>query len=131
MGNDPVPWEECFDVHPGSADADEVMEMVSRPSDEEESQPGRTTARLIIFLALFWMTGGLITLRFALAIRPRPGLRLGLAAASGGPRGGAGLLRDRLSGVVDPEVFVGLLGISAVLTGRPSTSNRMARRATR
>jgi uncharacterized membrane protein HdeD (DUF308 family) len=27
------------------------------------------------------------------------------------------LLRDRLSGVVDPEVFVGLLGISAVLTG--------------
>jgi uncharacterized membrane protein HdeD (DUF308 family) len=32
---------------------------------------------------------------------------------------GAGLvlLRDRLSVLVDPEVFVGLLGISAVLTG--------------
>jgi uncharacterized membrane protein HdeD (DUF308 family) len=27
------------------------------------------------------------------------------------------LLRDRISGVVDPDVFVGLLGISAVLTG--------------
>ena len=41
----------------------------------------RNTGRIITFLALFWMTGGLITLRFALAIRPRPGFRLGLAAA--------------------------------------------------
>jgi hypothetical protein len=64
------------------------------------------------------MTGGLITLRFALAIRPRPGLRLGLVAASAAVLGAVlVLLRDRLSGVVDPEVFVGLLGISAVLTG--------------
>ena len=38
---------------------------------------GRSSARLVTFLALFWMTGGLITLRFALAIRPRPGFRLG------------------------------------------------------
>ena len=38
---------------------------------------GRSTARLVSFLALFWLTGGLITLRFALAIRPRPGFRLG------------------------------------------------------
>ena len=79
---------------------------------------GRSSARLITFLALFWMTGGLITLRFALAIRPRPGFRLGLAAATAAVVGaGLVLLRDRLSGVVDPEVFVGLLGISAVLTG--------------
>jgi uncharacterized membrane protein HdeD (DUF308 family) len=79
---------------------------------------GRSTARLVTFLALFWMTGGLITLRFALAIRPRPGFRLGLAAATAAVVGAAlVLLRDRLSGVVDPEVFVGLLGISAVLTG--------------
>ncbi|HEV2919054.1 MAG TPA: hypothetical protein VG673_07410 [Actinomycetota bacterium] len=79
---------------------------------------GRTTGRLITFLALFWMTGGLITLRFALAIRPRPGFRLGLAAAIAAVVGAVlVLLRDRLSGVVDPEVFVGLLGISAVLTG--------------
>ena len=41
---------------------------------------GRNSARLVTFPALFWMTGGLITLRFALAIRPRPGVRLGLAA---------------------------------------------------
>jgi hypothetical protein len=43
---------------------------------------GRTTGRLITFLALFWMSGGLITLRFALGVRPRPGFRLGLAAAN-------------------------------------------------
>ena len=42
---------------------------------------GRGSARLVTFLALFWLTGGLITLRFRLAIRPRPGFRLGLAAA--------------------------------------------------
>jgi uncharacterized membrane protein HdeD (DUF308 family) len=79
---------------------------------------GCTTGRLITFLALFWMTGGLITLRFALAIRPRPGFRLGLAAATAAVVGAVlVLLRDRLAGVVDPEVFVRLLGISAVLTG--------------
>jgi len=79
---------------------------------------GRSNARLVTFLALFWMTGGLITLRFALAIRPRPGFRLGLAAATAAVVGAVlVLLRDRLSGVVDPDVFVRLLGISAVLTG--------------
>jgi hypothetical protein len=79
---------------------------------------GRNTGRLITFLALFWMTGGLITLRFALAIRPRPGFRLGLAAATAAVVGAVlVLLRDRLAGVVDREVFVRLLGISAVLTG--------------
>ena len=79
---------------------------------------GRSPARLVSFLALFWMTGGLLTLRFALAIRPRPGFRLGLAAAIAAVVGaGLVLLRDRLSGLVAPEVFVGLLGIAAVLTG--------------
>ena len=78
----------------------------------------RNTGRIITFLALFWMTGGLITLRFALAIRPRPGFPLGLAAATAAVVGAVlVLLRDRLSGIVDPNVFVGLLGISAVLTG--------------
>jgi uncharacterized membrane protein HdeD (DUF308 family) len=79
---------------------------------------GRSTARLVTFLALFWMTGGLITLRFALSTRPRPGFRLGLAAATAAVVGAVlVLLRDRLSGLVDPDLFVGLLGISAVLTG--------------
>jgi hypothetical protein len=64
---------------------------------------GRSTARLVTFLALFWMTGALVTLRFALAIRPRPGFRLGLAAAIAAVVGaGLVLLRDRLSGLVRP-----------------------------
>jgi uncharacterized membrane protein HdeD (DUF308 family) len=63
---------------------------------------GRSTARLVTFLALFWMTGGLITLRFALAIRPRPGFRLGLAAAIAAVVGAVLLLTSE----VDP----GLLG---------------------
>jgi hypothetical protein len=68
---------------------------------------GHNTGRIITFLALFWMTGGLITLRFALAIRPRPGFRLGLAAAIAAVVGAVlVLLRERLSGVVDPDVFV-------------------------
>jgi uncharacterized membrane protein HdeD (DUF308 family) len=79
---------------------------------------GRSSARLVTFLSLFWMTGGLITLRFALAIRPRPGFRLGLAAAIAALVGAMlVLLRDWLSGLVDPHLLVGLLGISAVLTG--------------
>jgi hypothetical protein len=31
---------------------------------------GRGTARLVTFLGLYWMAGGLLTLRFVLAIRP-------------------------------------------------------------
>ena len=79
---------------------------------------GRSTARLVTFLALFWLTGGLITLRFALAIRPRPGFRMGLAAAIAAVVGAVlVLLRDRLSGRIDPDLLIGLLGIAAVLTG--------------
>jgi uncharacterized membrane protein HdeD (DUF308 family) len=79
---------------------------------------GRSTGRLVTFLALFWLTGGLITLRFALTIRPRPGFRLGLAAAIAAVAGAVLLLlRDRLSGLVDPNLFTTLLGISAMLTG--------------
>ena len=58
---------------------------------------GRGSARLVTFLALFWLTGGLITLRFALAIRPRPGFRLGLAAATAAIVGAVlVLLRERI-----------------------------------
>jgi hypothetical protein len=49
---------------------------------------GRNTGRLITFLALFWMTGGLITLRFALAIRPPSGVPAGVGGGDRGGRGG-------------------------------------------
>jgi uncharacterized membrane protein HdeD (DUF308 family) len=79
---------------------------------------GRGTARLVTFLALYWMTGGLLTLRFALAIRPRRGFRLGLVAGIAAVVGAMlVVVRNRLSGLVDPDVLIELLAISAILTG--------------
>ena len=79
---------------------------------------GRGTARLVTFLALYWMTGGLLTLRFALAIRPRRGFRLGAAAGIAAVVGAVlVVMRNRFSGLVDPDVLIELLGVSAVLTG--------------
>jgi uncharacterized membrane protein HdeD (DUF308 family) len=79
---------------------------------------GRGTARLVTFLALYWMTGGLLTLRFALAIRPRPGFGLGVAAGIVAVVGAVlVVVRNRFSGLVDPDALIELLGISAVLTG--------------
>jgi uncharacterized membrane protein HdeD (DUF308 family) len=79
---------------------------------------GGGTARLVTFLGLYWMVGGLITLRFALAIRPRRGARLGLAAGIAAVVGAVlVLLREGLSGLVRPDLLVGLVGWSAVLTG--------------
>ena len=79
---------------------------------------GHDTARLVTFLALYWMTAGLLTLRFALAIRPHRGFGLGLVAGSVAVVGALLVVaRDRLSWLVDPEVLIVLLGISASLTG--------------
>ena len=79
---------------------------------------GRGTARLVTFLGLYWLAGGLITLRLALAVRPRRGARLGLLAGTAAVVGALlVLLRHRLAGLVQPELLVELLGVSAVLTG--------------
>jgi uncharacterized membrane protein HdeD (DUF308 family) len=79
---------------------------------------GRGTSRLVTFLGLYWMAGGLITLRFALGIRPRRGTRLGRVAGLVAVVGALlVLLRHGLSGLVDPDLLVQLLGVSAALTG--------------
>jgi uncharacterized membrane protein HdeD (DUF308 family) len=79
---------------------------------------GRGTARLVTFLGLYWMVGGLITLRFALAIRPRRGTRLALIAGIAAVVGAVVvLLRDLLDGLVDEDLLIRLLGVSAILTG--------------
>lgn len=79
---------------------------------------GRGTSRLVTFLGLYWMVGGLVTLRFALAVRPRRGARLGLVAGMAAVAGALlVLLRDRLAGLVQSDLLVELLGVSAVLTG--------------
>jgi uncharacterized membrane protein HdeD (DUF308 family) len=77
---------------------------------------GRGTDRLVTFLGLYWMAGGLLTLRFALAVRrgARLGLVAGLAAVVGAL---LVLLRHGLAGLVEPELLVELVGVSAVLTG--------------
>jgi uncharacterized membrane protein HdeD (DUF308 family) len=79
---------------------------------------GLGAARLVTFLGLYWLAGGLITLRFALAVGQRRGGRLGLVAGMAAVAGARlVLLRDRLSGLVHPDLLVELLGVSAVLTG--------------
>ncbi|HEV2870600.1 MAG TPA: hypothetical protein VG409_04175 [Actinomycetota bacterium] len=79
---------------------------------------GRGTDRLVTFLGLYWMAGGLITLRFALAVRPRRGARLALVAGLAAVVGALlVLLRHGLAGLVQPELLVELVGVSAVLTG--------------
>jgi uncharacterized membrane protein HdeD (DUF308 family) len=79
---------------------------------------GRGTDRLVTFLGLYWMAGGLITLRFALAVRPRRGARLGLIAGMVAVAGAVlVLLRGRLAGLVHSDLLVELVGVSAVLTG--------------
>lgn len=79
---------------------------------------GRGTDRLVTFLGLYWMAGGLLTLRFALAVRPRRGARLGLVAGLAAVVGALlVLLRHGLAGLVEPELLVELVGVSAVLTG--------------
>ena len=79
---------------------------------------GRGTDRLVSFLGLYWMAGGLITLRFALAVRPRRGARLGLVAGIAAVVGAIlVLLRHGLAGLVEPDLLVEVLGVSAVLTG--------------
>jgi uncharacterized membrane protein HdeD (DUF308 family) len=79
---------------------------------------GRGTDRLVTFLGLYWMAGGLLTLRFALAVRPRRGARLGLVAGMAAVVGALlVLLRHGLAGLVHPDLLVELLGVAAVLTG--------------
>ena len=79
---------------------------------------GRGTDRLVSFLGLYWMAGGLLTLRFALAVRPQRGARLGLVAGIAAVVGAIlVLLRHGLAGLVQPDLLVELLGVSAALTG--------------
>ena len=63
------------------------------------------------------MTGGLLTLRFALAIRPRPDLGWGWRRPSPRSSVPCWCCFAISSGLIDPYVLIGLLGIAAVLTG--------------
>jgi uncharacterized membrane protein HdeD (DUF308 family) len=74
--------------------------------------------RLATFLALYWLAGGVVTLRLAWAIRPSMGFRL--AAVAGLVAITAALLvvlREFLSGIVSPERVIDVLGFAAVAMG--------------
>jgi uncharacterized membrane protein HdeD (DUF308 family) len=74
--------------------------------------------RLATFLALYWLAGGVVTLRLAWAIRPSIGFRL--AAVAGVVAITAALLvvlREFLSGIVSPARVIDVLGVAAVAMG--------------
>jgi uncharacterized membrane protein HdeD (DUF308 family) len=77
-----------------------------------------TPERLATFLALYWLMGGIVTLRFAWALRPSVGFRL--ATVAGVVAVIAALLvvlRQFLSGVVSPARLIDVLGFAAAAMG--------------
>jgi len=76
------------------------------------------SGRLATFLALYWLAGGILTLRVAWAIRPSVGFRL--ASVAGVVAIAAALLvvlREFLSDVVSPETVINGLGFAAAAMG--------------
>ena len=74
--------------------------------------------RLATFLALYWLAGGILTLRVAWALHPSVGFRL--ASVAGVVAITAALLvvlRGFLSDVVSPETMVNVLGFAAAAMG--------------
>jgi uncharacterized membrane protein HdeD (DUF308 family) len=74
--------------------------------------------RLATYLALYWLAGGVVTLRLAWAIRPS--LRFRLAAVAGVVAITAAflvVLREFLSGVVSPAKLVDIFGFTAAAMG--------------
>jgi uncharacterized membrane protein HdeD (DUF308 family) len=74
--------------------------------------------RLATFLALYWLAGGVVTMRFAWAVRPSAGFRL--AWVAGAVAITAALLvalRELLSGVVSPAKMIEVLGFAAAAMG--------------
>ena len=74
--------------------------------------------RLPTFLALYWLAGGVLTLRFAVAMRPDKGFRLAVfAGAVAIVAAMLVLLREFLSGVVSTDEMIDVFGLAAVAMG--------------
>jgi|GEM_PF-1672214 len=79
---------------------------------------GATQQTLISYIAIYWLLGGLVTVRWALGVRWRAGTRLGLAAGVLATCTGLVLLaRHALAGVVSTEVLVNLVAVTTIATG--------------
>jgi uncharacterized membrane protein HdeD (DUF308 family) len=74
--------------------------------------------RLATFLALYWLAGGVVTLRLAWAVRPSLGFRL--AAVAGVVAIIAAMLvvlRQFLAGAISPVTTINILGLAALAMG--------------
>ena len=74
--------------------------------------------RLATFLALYWLAGGVMTLRLAWAMRPSLGFRL--ASVAGVVAIMAALLvflREYLAGAISPVTTINILGLAALSMG--------------
>jgi uncharacterized membrane protein HdeD (DUF308 family) len=77
-----------------------------------------SSERLATFLAIYWLTGGVVTLRLAWAVRPSLGFRF--AAVAGVVAVTAALLvvlREFLAGVISPVKTINILGLAALAMG--------------
>lgn len=73
---------------------------------------------LVNYIALYWLLGGLLTIRWALGVRWRAGSRLGLAAGLLATAMGLVLIaRHRLEDIVSPEALIGAVAVTTVATG--------------
>jgi uncharacterized membrane protein HdeD (DUF308 family) len=79
---------------------------------------GASQSVLVNYIALYWLLGGLLTTRWALAVRWKAGARIGLAA--GLLAIGTGLIllvRSALVDVVDPAALIGVDALTTMATG--------------
>jgi uncharacterized membrane protein HdeD (DUF308 family) len=77
-----------------------------------------TPERLATFLALYWLAGGVMTLRLAWVMRPSLGFRL--AAVAGVVAIISALLvvlRESLAGAISPVTTINILGLAALAMG--------------
>ena len=73
---------------------------------------------LVNYIALYWLLGGLLTIRWALGVKWRAGSRLGLAAGLLATAMGLVLIaRHRLEDIVSPEALIGAVAVTTMATG--------------
>jgi hypothetical protein len=79
---------------------------------------GHVRPALANFIAIYWLSGAILTLRWALTHRPARGVRLAFLAGGVGALASALMLfRTSIAGLVRPEILIDLFGATAALTG--------------
>ena len=73
---------------------------------------------LVNYIAVYWMLGGLMTIRWALGVRWRAGSRIGLAAGVLAIAAGVVLIaRRELADIVGPSALIGFVAVTIAATG--------------